>query len=50
MMKVPRMAAHTRPLAGMSVRETAHAIGTPKTTHTKAAASPTTTELMSASI
>ena len=29
-MKVPRMAAHTRPLPGMSVRETAHAMGTPK--------------------
>jgi hypothetical protein len=34
----------------MSVRETAHAIGTPNTTHSEAAASPTTRELSSASM
>ena len=49
MMKVPRMAAHTRPFAGMSVRDTAHAMGTPKTVQSAATASPITTELTRAS-
>ncbi len=49
MMKVPRMAAQTRPLPGMSVRETAHAMGTPNTVQRTATASPITTELISAS-
>ena len=49
MMKVPRIAAHTRPLPGMSVLDTAHAIGTPNTTHTAATARPSTSELTSAS-
>ena len=49
MMKVPRMAAHTSPLPGMSVRDTAHAIGTPKTVQSAATASPITSELTRAS-
>ena len=50
MMNVPSTAAHTRPLPGMSVRDTAQAIGTPKTVQTTATARPTTSELMSASM
>ena len=49
MMNVPSTAAHTRPLAGMSVRETAHAIGTPKTVQSSATATPITSELTRAS-
>ena len=51
MMKVPSTAAHTSPLPGMSVRDTAHAIGTPKTVQTSAAArTDRASELMSASM
>ena len=49
-MNVPRMEAHTRPLPGMSVRETAHAIGTPKTAQSAATDAPRTSELPSASM
>src|SRR3984893_13410705 len=49
MMKVPSTAAHTSPLTGMSVRDTAHAIGTPHTVQTTCTARPMTSELISAS-
>ena len=49
-MNVPSTAAHTSPLPGMSVRDTAHAIGTPKSTHSTPTARPTTSELTSASM
>ena len=49
MMKVPSTAAHTSPLPGMSVRDTAHAIGTPNTVQSAATARPMTSELISAS-
>ena len=48
-MKVPRIAAHTSPLPGMSVRDTAQAMGTPKSVQTTATDSPSTSELTSAS-
>ena len=50
MMNVPSTAAHTRPLPGMSVRDTAHAMGTPNTRQSVAAARPTTSELIRASM
>ena len=49
MMKVPRIEIHTRPLAGMSVRDSAQASGTPNSTHRLAADTPRTSELTSAS-
>jgi hypothetical protein len=49
MMKVPRTAAHTSPLPGMSVRDTAQAMGTPNTVHSAATARPTPREFTSAS-
>ena len=48
-MNVPSTAAHTSPLPGMSVRDTAHAIGTPKTMQSRPTARPSTSELPSAS-
>ena len=49
MTNVPRMLTQTSPLPGMSVRESAQAIGTPKTTHRLAAETPSTREFTSAS-
>ena len=49
MMKVPRIDTQTIPLPGMSVRDSAHASGTPKNRHRVAAEIPSTSELPSAS-
>lgn len=48
-MNVPRIEIHTRPLAGMSVRDTAQASGTPNARHRLAADTPSTSEFTSAS-
>ena len=48
-MKVPSTAIHTRLLPGMSVRETAHAMGTPKRTQRAATQAPRMSEFPSAS-
>ena len=48
-MKVPSTAIHTRLLPGMSVRDTAHAIGTPNTADSTPTESPRISELPSAS-
>ena len=48
-MKVPRIETHTRPLPGMSVRDSAQASGTPNARHRLAAETPSTSEFSSAS-
>ena len=48
MMNVPRIDTQISPFAGMSVRDTAHASGTPNTSASAAAERPSTSELKSA--
>jgi hypothetical protein len=49
MMKVPRMEIQINDLQGMSVRDSAHAIGTPNSRHSAPAETPRSSELPSAS-